>query len=70
MSHQDYLINRGKMYEQKRMMEQQKKDMEDPENRECTFAPLVQNSARKDNDNVSSSRVQNNNSANKWEELY
>lgn len=22
MSHQDYLINRGKMYEQKRMMEQ------------------------------------------------
>lgn len=70
MSHQDYLINRGKMYEQKRMMEQQKKDMEDPENRECTFAPQVQNanSARKIDDNVSTSRVQN--SGNKWEELY
>lgn len=68
MSHQDYLINRGRQYEQKRQMEQVKKDMEDPENRECTFAPTVFNSARKGEDNASANRV--NNSASKWDELY
>lgn len=46
--------------------------MDDPENRECTFAPVVQNtnSARKNDDNVSSNRGGVHNSANKWEELY
>ena len=29
MSHQDYLINRGKQYEQKRQMEKEQKGMED-----------------------------------------
>ena len=39
MSHQDYLINRGKQYEQKRQMEKEQKDMDDPESKECTFKP-------------------------------
>jgi hypothetical protein len=38
-SYEDYLMKRGKMYEQKRQEEQAKKDMEDPENKECTFQP-------------------------------
>ena len=41
MSHQDYLINRGKQYEQKRQMEKEQKDMDDPESKECTFKPQV-----------------------------
>jgi len=68
MSHQDYLISRGKQYEQKRQQEQHRKDMEDPEARECTFAPVVQNSGRKGpDDNCSQNRL---NSGNKWDELY
>ena len=36
-TYEDYLINRGKQYEQKRQEGQARKDMDDPENRECTF---------------------------------
>ena len=43
-------------------MEQVKKDMDDPENRECTFKPQVASGKESASGAL--------NSANKWEELY
>jgi len=67
-SYEDYLISRGKQYEQKRQNKQAEKDMADLENRECTFMPQVQGSSRQgDQARMGHSHSQ---SANKWEELY
>ena len=66
-THQDYLINRGIEYEKRRQEEQQRKDMEDPENRECTFSPNILTGKRKGEDH-SASRITN--SSSKFQELY
>lgn len=67
-SYEDYLINRGKAYEQRRFDEQAKKDMADPESKECTFSPNIY--ARKGGPEADQSASRVTNSANKWEELY
>ena len=43
-SYQDYLINRGKQYDLKRLGEQEKKLVDDPENKDCTFRPQTYSS--------------------------
>ena len=64
-SYEDYLINRGRQYDEKRQQEQAKKDMQDPESRECTFQPVTSNNADRE-----FSPNKQPTSANKWEELY
>ncbi len=69
----DYLMQRGREYDQKRIDKSNQKMIEDPENNECTFQPSIYNAMNKKgekNQNESHSRIANANSASKWEELY
>ena len=68
-SYEDYLMKRGKMYEQKRQEEQEKREMTDPDGIECTFQPAVSGRKPAESHNPNSSRF-GQNSGNKWDQLY
>ena len=67
-SYSDYLIKRGKTYQEKREEKKAKQEAEDVYRKECTFSPNVQASKRENYPNVSQTRQPG--SASKWEELY
>lgn len=72
ISYQDYLLQRGKDYELRRMERQHQKDVMEAQNEECTFKPAIHGSSAKQAEQDPNVPYMSpfGPVANKWDELY